>query len=226
MNNEDGAATVLLAAYTIIANVGEINRPSFVHTYDTLLLAFLLKVCYCVFTMTIVIAYPGTGKSTLAEKYSNVADPDFPFNNINIVKHKIGEAVNLHGADIVMFPFTKPNIPIIREALETRAILKADVIIVYPSEDCADDYERRYKGRDKGYDAANVKYKDEIPDIVSEMEQFDAEEIFKIRQYYENTNGGTITKVELKLNQNLSDALVGLGVKLVPKDKIVELPEA
>ena len=178
---------------------------------------------------TIILAFPGCGKSYLVKKYSNIVDNDFCYfkfiydkpaenmtddelelrkGNKEIEKLNPNYPENLVNATfkalnkhkIVLIPLSKGTYEIFKNLEKENRLVNIRVIMVYPAKKDFDDFIKRYKSR--GNSEVFMQYNH-----------------IKCFNEWENmfNNEQSFDKVNIKSDEYLEDILKRLHIKLDPK---------
>ena len=141
---------------------------------------------------TLVLAFPGSGKTHMANAYANVDDHDSPFYHLPSLKKDI-EASD---KDVVV-------VPLVGMPEWYDGVGDLNVIIATPEPSCVGEYLDRYKNR-KTPDHIGERFAKEIPMMYHKVDRLHR---FKHKKLF------------LKPKQFLADALKEHGVHLEPKEK-------
>lgn len=150
---------------------------------------------------TLVLAYPGTGKTFVAKHYENAADGGEidmapALSNFSWLVSYYAQ----QGRNVTMAPFGSYSLAVHAAEWETSR-LTFNTILAYPSKDCLDEYLERYRKRGNGEQFIYTWSRDfkRAIEIAERFNQFEHK------------------KIVLKPRQYLDQALIENGIYLQPK---------
>ncbi|MDR0311566.1 MAG: hypothetical protein LBJ21_08265 [Acidobacteriota bacterium] len=150
---------------------------------------------------TLVLAFPGTGKTYVAKHYENAADSDDI--DMSPTLSSFSWLVSYYaqqGRNVTMAPFGSYSLAVHAYQWETSR-LTFNTILAYPSKDCLDEYVERYKQRGNGEQFISTWIGDfkRAIEIAEKFKKFEHQ------------------KIVLKPGQYLAQALMENGVYLQPR---------